>query len=158
MCFTFGNINYENMMTKLYMMILTTSVALIVGCEKKGVSGPSIRSAPSIHVTGKTPNRWLFDYTTGEQDTLSVWMGKRDSAVYLLLPRRSGVATLTATGKELVLEASGNSGSMVVEGFAFAHESTSVETDGSIIVGQCSAGPVGIRITEEPNKTRHDNR
>lgn len=134
-------------------MILIASVALTASCEKKGGSGPSTLSAPSIHVTGKSPSQWTFEYTMGEQDTLSLWIGERDIASYLLIPGRSGVATLTATEKELVLESSGNRVSQVVEGFAFTSGSESVETDGSIIIGQCDAGPVGIRITKEPKKS-----
>jgi len=135
-------------------MILIVSVALIAGCEKKGNLGPSTHSAPSIHVTGRTPNQWSMNYTVGEQDSVSLWTGKRDNAVYILVPAGTGSATLTATEKGLVLEVGGSRvGPMPSEAFSFTSGSESVETDGSIIIGQCSTGPVGIRITKEPNKS-----
>ena len=104
-----------------------------------------------IRVVGRTASEWIINYTSDGKQSLSHWTGTRDNAGYLIIPEGSGTAKLKATEKGLILETGSQKvGPIPLEAFSFAEGDVIVEPDGSVIVGKCSDGMVGIRIAEVP--------
>jgi hypothetical protein len=106
-----------------------------------------------IRVITRTPAEWVINYTSDGERSLSLWSGTSENAGFLWIPKGPVMAKLKATKEGLVLEASAQRlGPMSLEAFSFAEKDAILEQDGSVIIGKCANGVVGIRVAEFPAK------
>ncbi len=136
------------------------SLSLFAGCGRPSVSSdvttvanPSLKS--EIRVNTTSPTQWVFDYTCPAGSGVSVWIENRTNAIYTggLTAEGGRSCIVEATEIGPVLHAGGiTAGPFPCKAFAFQEKSTPAESDGSLVIGHCSEGLVGIRITEMPNK------
>ena len=126
------------------------------GTGKKNVILPAVEAKvlSRIRVVTCAPDYWDFRFKISDNQTLTIWIGDRSQAMHLLIPKspagEESIATLKLVLKGLILTCGGQKvGPISVKGFNFASGKIITEADGSVIVGQCAKGPVGIRISED---------
>jgi hypothetical protein len=140
-------------MNSLRILTIICVIGLVVGCGGRDAPQPATVSQRGVRVVGKSPAQWTLEYTAANRDAIVLWFGQRSNASYLLLPQGgTGRSTLKATAEGLVWHTGGSTvGPVTCRDFAFREGPTVIEADGSVIVGTCAEGSVGIRIAEEPN-------
>jgi len=136
------------------------SLSLLAGCGRPSetsdvtaVSDPSVKS--EIRINTISPTKWVFDYTCPAGNGVSVWIENSTNAIYsgglIMEGDRSCIVEATDVGP--VLRVGGVTvGPIPCKAFVFEEKSTPAGSDGSLVIGHCSEGLVGIRITEMPNK------